>query len=66
MKNLIHHCLEGGGTVCKTKVHHQRLEETAVSTKGGLPFIALLNAHVVVSPSDVQLREVLRSFEAVD
>ena len=34
--------------------------------KCGLPFVSFLNADVVVTPPQIDLREVLRSFELID
>ena len=58
-EEVIHHHMEGGGTVCQAKEHHQGLKEASVHPEGSFPLVSLFNMHVVVSPTDVQLCEVL-------
>ena len=57
----VHHGLECGGGVRKTKKHDHGFKEAAVSFKGSLPLISVANAYVVIPPPDVQLREECRS-----
>jgi len=59
LKDVVHHCLEGGGTVHKAKEHDKGLKQAAVGPEGSLPFVSFLYLDVVEAPSDVQFREVL-------
>ena len=65
-KDVVHHSLEGDGTVGHFKEHHERLEETAVGVEGRLLFIPRLDTYVIETPSDVKLCEVLGSAELED
>jgi len=62
LEDVIHHCLEGGGTVRKAE-HDKGLIQAVVGLEGSLPFISFLYPDVVEAPSDVQFREVLGSAE---
>ena len=53
----VHHRLECGGGVCESEEHDSWFEQSLVSDEGCLPFVSFLNADVVVSPPDVELRE---------
>jgi hypothetical protein len=66
LKDVIHHGLKGRGGVRESKKDHQGLEEASVYTKRCLPLIALLHAHIVIPPSYMEFREVLRISELVD
>ena len=57
-EDVVHHGLEGGGTVSEAKEHHQWFEESTVSAEGGFSFISLFHADIIETPSDVQLHEV--------
>ena len=65
-EDLVHHGLEGGGGVTKSEEHDGWFEGSAMTYKRGLPFISFLDLDVVVSPPEIDLREVLRSFELID
>ena len=41
-------------------------EEAHIGAECGLPFVALLNAHIVVTPADVQLRKVASTLKLVE
>src|SRR5882672_8298368 len=58
-EDVIHHHLEHCRAVSETKEHDKRLEQAPVHLKGHLPLITILYSHIVVSPSDVQFREIL-------
>jgi hypothetical protein len=62
-KDVIHRGLKCGGAVGKSKKHHQQLIKTTVCAECSLPFITLLNAHIVVSPANIQLGEVAGTVE---
>src|SRR5712691_9830857 len=63
---VVHHGLEGGRGVRQTKEHDSRFEKTVTRFEGSLPFIALFDADVIVSPSDVKFREPLLPRDAVN
>jgi len=65
-ENIVHHSLEGSGTVGHSKEHHKRFEEAAVGMKGHFPFIAGLDAHVIETPLDIKFCEVPDSTELED
>jgi hypothetical protein len=66
LKDLVHHGLKRRRGVGQSEVHDEGFKEPAIGVKRGLPLIAFLNSHVVVTPSHVQLREVPRSTKAMD
>ena len=59
LEDFIHHCLEGSPDVGKAKEHDQGFEEASIRPEGGLPLISLFDPYIVISPSYVQLCEVL-------
>jgi len=63
LKDVVHHRLEGGGTVCEAEEHDKGFVQAAVGPEGGLPFVSFLYPDVVEAPSDVQFHEVLGSAE---
>ena len=65
-EDVVHHSLEGGGTVGHSKEHYEGFEEAAIGTEGCLPFVSRLDSHVIETPSDVKLCEVLGSMELGD
>src|SRR5882724_7494421 len=58
-ENVVHHCLECGGTVCEAEEHDQRFKKASVRPKGGLPLVSFFDLNVVVSPVNIQLSELL-------
>src|SRR3979490_739321 len=66
LEDLVHHRLEGRRAVCQSEVHHERFEQTAISSKRRFPFITFFYPHVVIPQADVELGEVLRAFKSVD
>ena len=63
LEDVIHHRLEGGGTVREAEEHDKGLIQAAVGPEGGLPFVSFLYPDVVEAPSDIQFHEVLGSTE---
>ena len=59
LKDLICHCLEDRRTVCKAKEHHQWFEQSMTHPKCSFPLITLFHSHILISPSHIQLCEVL-------
>ena len=60
-ENEVHHGLEGGWGVGEAEEHNHGLEETSIRFESCFPLIAIADAYVVISPSDIQLREECRS-----
>jgi len=58
--------LEGGRTVGHFEEHYEGFKEAAIGTKGCLSFVSGLDSHVIETPSDVKLCEVLGSVELGD
>jgi len=65
-EDVIHHSLEGGGTVGHSKKHHKRFKETTVGAEGRFPFIFGLDAYVIETLADVKFCEVSGSAELGD
>jgi hypothetical protein len=66
LEYFVHHGLEGSWAVCEAKVHDQWFKETSMCPEGGLLLIALSDADIIVSPSYIELGEVLHTFESMD
>ncbi|KAG5735534.1 hypothetical protein E4T56_gene11016 [Termitomyces sp. T112] len=66
LEDVVHYGLEGGRAINESEEHNKQLKQSLVSLEGSLPLISLLNAHIVVTPLDVQLSEVLHTPEVVD
>jgi len=66
LENVIHHCLKSGQGVGQAEEHHSWFEETFASFEGGFVFIAFLDADVVISPANVELREKAFLCQVVD
>ena len=66
LEDFVHHRLEGRRAVGQSKVHHKRFKQTVISSKRRFPFIAFFYPHIVISPADVELGEILCAFESVD
>ena len=54
LEDVVHHSLERSWGVRESEEHHGRFEHSIWGFERGFPFIALLDANVVVSPSDVE------------
>jgi len=59
LKYGIHHHLEGGGGVGEAEEHDHQFIQSFIRDEGSLPFITLLDTHVVVAPSNIKLGEEL-------
>ena len=53
LEDVVHHRLEGGGTVCKAEEHDQGFEQAAVGLEGGFPLISFLYLDIVKAPADI-------------
>ncbi|KAG5348761.1 hypothetical protein C0989_008445 [Termitomyces sp. Mn162] len=65
-KDVIHHGLKGSGAIGESKEHNKQLEQFPVGLEGSLPLVSFLDAHIVVTPPDIQFSEVLCTPEVVD
>jgi len=65
-EDVVHHSLEGGGTVGHSEEHYKGFEEAVIGMEGCLPFVSGLDTYVIETPSDVKLCEVLSSTELGD
>jgi len=52
-EDVVHHSLEGGGTIGHSKEHHERFKEAAIGIEGHLLFISGLDAYIIETPADV-------------
>ena len=64
-ERVIHELLECSGRVAKTKEHDGGFEESFVSDECCLPLVAIFDVDIVVSPSNVELGEVVSIFQLV-
>ena len=60
-ENEIHHGLKSGQGVCESEKHNHWFEQAAICFEGCFPLVSIANAYVIVSPSDIQLREECQS-----
>jgi hypothetical protein len=58
-ENFVHHGLESSGWIRKAKEHDSGFVETAIGSKGGLPFISFLYTDIVVTPTNVKFGKIL-------
>ncbi|KAG5726821.1 hypothetical protein E4T56_gene586 [Termitomyces sp. T112] len=58
--------LRYGGAIGETEEHNKWFKQLPVGPEGCLPFVFLLDVHIVVTPPDVQFCEVLHTPEVVD
>ena len=65
LEDVIHHHLEGGRGIGQSKKHHQGFEKSLICTKSCLPLITIFHTHIIVSPTNIELCEVLGSSELV-
>ncbi|KIJ06958.1 hypothetical protein PAXINDRAFT_91198, partial [Paxillus involutus ATCC 200175] len=66
LEDMIHQCLECRRGVAKSKEHDIRFEESMGRDKRRFPTITWFDLNVVVSPSDIEFRKDLRSFEFIN
>ena len=63
---VVHHCLECCWRVGQAKKHDGRLEKSVACFKSGLPFVAFLDADIVVSPVNIKFGEPLFTRDTMD
>ncbi|KAG5336847.1 hypothetical protein C0989_011778 [Termitomyces sp. Mn162] len=66
LEDVVHHGLKGGGAISESKEHNKQLKQFPVGLEGSLPLISFLDAHIVVTPPDIQFSKVLYTSEVVD
>ena len=66
LEGVIHEMLECGGGVVETKEHNGRFEQSFVCDEGCLPLMPILDADIVVSPSNVKLGEMFYVLEFIN
>ena len=52
-KDEVHHGLKGSRGICKAEKHDHGFKQTLISFESCLPLVAVSNAYIVVSSSDV-------------
>ena len=57
MEGVIHKLLESSGGVSESKEHNCGFEQSLVGNEGCLPLVTILDSHIVVSPTNVELGE---------
>ena len=65
-EDVVHKGLECRWCIAKPKEHHYWFEKSQGCDEGGFPLVFLLNADVVIAPSDVELREESGVLHVVD
>jgi len=65
-EDMVHECLEGRRRVALAEKHNRRFIEPVRSSESGLPLVSLLNPNIVISPLNIEFREVTRVFESVN
>jgi len=58
--------LKGGRRIGKAEKYNSGFEEPITSFEGHFPFIAFLNADIVIPPSDIELGEPFFSRDTMD
>jgi hypothetical protein len=65
-ENIIHHCLEGTGGVCKSKRHYQKLERSISRSKASLWDIGVFHPNLVIYAAEVQGCEILCTLKSIE
>ena len=56
-EDMVHESLEGGGGIAESKEHDGGFKESHGGNESSFPLILLLNANVVISPTNVEFGE---------
>ena len=64
-EQVIHELLEYGGGVAEAKEHDCQLKESFVSDEGSFPLVTVFDTNVIVTPSNIELGEMLSVFQLV-
>ncbi len=65
-EDIVHHPLEGGGWVGESEEHDSGFEQSSVHVEGSFFLVAFFDLDVVVSPTNVKLREELCTTKLVN
>jgi len=65
-EGVVHESLEGGGRVGEAEEHDGGFEEAFMGDESGFPLMSVLDADVVVAPSDIKFSEDFGISEFVD
>ena len=65
-EDVVHESLEGGGSIAEPKEHDGGFKESHGGDQSGLPLIFLLDANVVISPTNVEFGEQGGFFHVID
>ena len=65
-EGVVHEVLESCQGVHHSEEHYHWFEAPLVCGKGSLPLVSVLDAYIVISPSDVKLGEEVCSLEFVE
>jgi len=65
-EDVVHHSLEGSGTISHSKEHHKRFKEAMIGIEDCFPFIFRLDVYIVETPADIKFCEVPGSAELGD
>jgi len=66
LEDVVHHGLEGSGTIGYSEKHYERFEQATVGVESRLLFISGLDAHIIEAPTNIEFCEVLGSAELRD
>ena len=56
-EDMVHESLEGGGSIAESKEHNGGFKESHGGDESSFPLIFLLDANVVISPTNVEFGE---------
>ena len=65
LEGVIHESLECGGRVAKTEEHDGGFKKSFVGDEGRLPLVTILDADIVVPPTNIEFSEVASIFQLV-
>jgi hypothetical protein len=54
MEGVVHELLESRGGIIHAKEHNRRFKKSFMSDEGALPLISVLDADIVVAPSNIK------------
>ncbi|KIJ06067.1 hypothetical protein PAXINDRAFT_92548, partial [Paxillus involutus ATCC 200175] len=58
--------LEGSRGVSETEEHNERFKQSTIGAESGFPFVPFLDPNIVVTPTDIEFGEILRSLKLID
>ena len=63
---MVHECLEHRWSIAEAKKHDCGFIEAKGSNECGLPLIFIMNANIIISPSDIEFGEEGGVFHVID